>query len=216
MDSVKLPWWRQKLISLPQILVFDLKAICWPALAIPFVVWALAAWGTFRFVPKNTPTHREWMDFWDFTAGVWVTGGACGLALLRFVIQRKWYWLWLTVLAALLYCRELHFDGSNILVHAGIVVVFTVAWWGYEKMADYFTSRLVLTLIVLLFTFYTITQTLDQRWWQFLPHEDDWIKASEEFLEVMGHCMLLSLAVFSRPRKRPADAKPAIPEFLRT
>ncbi len=215
MEAVKSSWLRGRLAVLPQILVFDLKAFYWPALLVPFVAWALMAMGACRFLPKNTLVHLQWMDFWDFTAGVWVTGVAGGLALLRFIIQRKWYWLWLGILAGLLFCREIHFAGSNIMAYVGIVVVITAAWLWYERMADYFTTRHVVTLIVLLFMFYAITQTLDQRWWKFLPYEDDWTKATEEFLEVLGHGMLLGLAVFSRPRKKPQDAKPAIPAFLR-
>ena len=107
------------------------------------------------------------------------------------------------------------FKGSNILVHVGIVVVFTVAWLAYQTMAEHFTSRRVVTLIVLLFAFYTITQTLDQRWWKFLPRENDWKKAVEEFLEVMGHLTLLILVAFSKARTTDPDVKPVVPAVLR-
>ncbi len=217
MRTEKMAAWQKKWLQLLQLLRFDLKAICWPVLLIPFAMWGVTALGVCWFLlPRGETAYGQWLSFWDDIAGVVVTGAACVLAALRCVIQRKRYWLWVTVLASLLFCRELHFKGSNILVHVGIVVVFTAAWLLYQSMTEYFTSRRVVTLIVLLFTFYTITQTLDQRWWQFLPREDDWKKAVEEFLEVMGHLTLLSLVILSRPRTSEPDAEPVVPALLRS
>ena len=125
------------------------------------------------------------------------------------------YWGWLAVLAGVFFCREIHFTGTNLLVYTVPPLLLLVAWLRFDRLGDYLTNPGVVTMLVILGMFYTITQSLDARLFAFLPQEQSWERGAEESLEVIGHTMLVCLAIFSRPRRKKPDTKPAIPLFLR-
>ena len=200
-----------RLDQLVQILLFDLRAIYLPVLAIPLLVSAGVIW----IYSKNVWwINEEWLVNWEI-AGIIVPGIAFGIALVRWGIQRQPYWGWLAGLAGVFFCREIHFTGTNVLIYTAPLVLLLVAWLMFDHLADYLTNPGVVTMLVILGMFYTITQSLDAHLFEFLPQERLWEKGAEETLEVIGHTVLVCLAIFSRPRREGPDTKPAIPRFLR-
>ncbi|MCK5113990.1 MAG: hypothetical protein KAR11_04435 [Phycisphaerae bacterium] len=202
---------RRRLGQLAQILVFDLRAIYWWALLIPVIISAGIVWFFVTYRPTMTET---WLTCWENVAVV-VTGLGAAIAAVRWFIQRRPYWGWLAILAGVFFCRELHFSGTNVLVYTAPPLLLLVAWLQFKQLSDYLTSQAVVTMLVILGIFYTITQGMDAHLLEFIPDERLWEKGAEEVLEVIAHTTLVCLAIFSRPRRKAPDAKPAIPQFLR-
>ncbi|MBN2295677.1 MAG: hypothetical protein JXM70_24815 [Pirellulales bacterium] len=194
-----LTYLKPKVNDLGPILVYDLKKLCWPVLLIPPIVFAVIA------VLLNSGRVDWTLDSWELASPI-LLGCAAVVALIRMGMSRRPYFAWLSVLMVLLFYRELHWMGSNLIVHVGIVVLMTLAWLEYRRFGDYFASRWVITLLVTMFFCYTISQMLDQRWLKWLPDEKVWEKRTEEPMEALGHCFALLLALLSR--KAPEGATP--------
>ena len=202
---------RRRLDQLVQILVFNMKAICWVTLLIPLLVAAALIWFFIQYRPLMTET---WLTRWEIAAIV-VTSMGFAIALVKWFFQRQPYWAWLAILIGVFLCREIHFTGTNLLIYTAPPLLLLVAWLQFERMADYFTNPGVVTMLVILGMFYMITQALDAHLFDFLPEEPLWEKGAEEVLEVIGHTVWVCLAIFSTPRRKASDAKPAVPQFLR-
>ena len=202
---------QRRLDQLVQILVFDLRAIYWPALAIPLLITAGVIW---IYSQKIVITTESWLAGCE-TAGIVVTGVAFVIALVRWGLQRRLYWGWLGILAGVFFCREIHFTGTNLLVYTVPPLLLIAAWLKFDRLSDYLTNPGVVTMLVILGMFYMITQSLDAHHFKFIPQEPLWGKWAEETLEVVGHTVLMCLAIFSRPRRKGPDTKPRIPLFLR-
>jgi len=202
---------RRRLDQLVQILVFDLKAICWVWLLIPPLVAAVVVWFFMQYRLQMTET---WLTRWEIAAVVVISVGFV-IAAAKWFFQRRPYWAWLTILAGVFLCREIHFTGTNILIYTAPPLLLLVAWLQFERLGDYLTNPSVVTMLVILAIFYTITQALDAHLFDFLPGERFWEKGAEEVLEVIGHTVWVCLAIFSTPHRKGPDIKPAIPRFLR-
>ncbi|MHC4563088.1 MAG: hypothetical protein ACYS8X_09985 [Planctomycetota bacterium] len=205
----------RKLGDLPLILGFDLRAMWYPALLVPLLLGATLAVlvGNDVLALQIESDKQVWMDSFE-TAAVWLLTAAAVVAGLRLVLQRRLYFVWLAVLMGSLLCREIRFEWSNMMVHVSVAALMLAAWWFYGAMANYFTSRVVVTLLVSMFACYVLTQMLDQRWLKFLPGEKLWEKQTEEAIECGGHVFAVLLTVFSRRGRLPsplASAKQAEP-----
>jgi hypothetical protein len=193
---------------LPDILAYDAKGIFYPALLIPIVLVALGAWVVCDTIPEvikpeigpkiYSSEYSSWMYWFETIGGPWVTGIAAGLALVRLGIQRNAFGVWLLSLATLIFFRELHYRWVDIVIYPGLVAIFTAAWLYYESMCRYMATRLMVTLTALLLFSYFLSQSLDLRWWKFLPQENHWERPVEELLEVFGHSMMIGLVVLTR------------------
>ena len=206
------PFLKDAFERLPGIVAYDAKAIFYPALLIPILLVALAAWVACDTIPEffepevgpnvYNAEYDSWMYWMETIGGPWLTGIAAGLALVRLGVQRNAFCVWVLSLAGLLFLRELHYKWVDIIIYPGLVAIFTMAWLYYESMCKYFATRMMVTLTALLIFSYVISQTLDQRWWKFLPREAHWERPVEEVLECFGHCMLIGLAVLTRATGR--------------
>ena len=188
---------------LPDILAYDAKAIFYPALLIPLLLTAVGAWVVCQTIPEIPgPEYKAWMYWLETIGGPWVTGIAAGLALVRLLAQRNAFCVWVLSLAMLLFFRELHYKWVDIVIYPGLVTIFIAAWIYYESMCKYMATRLMVTLTALLLFSYFISQSLDLRWWKFLPGEAHWERPVEELMEVFGHAMMIGLVVLTRATGR--------------
>jgi hypothetical protein len=197
---------KGKLDDLPKILVFDLKAIFYPALLIPPILTAVFAYMVTNDLGVDLRGEVErvrWMDQCEMAA-LGVLGLAWTIAAIRLTFQWKRYFWFVLLMVSILFQREIRFEISNIAAHVAIGLLALWAWVGYRDFEDYFTSKWVVTLLALIAVCYLTTQMLDQRFFKFLPAEDVWEKQVEEGMEVVGHVFVLALTLLSRKGKLPS------------
>ncbi|MCP4711378.1 MAG: hypothetical protein GY869_22390, partial [Planctomycetes bacterium] len=163
-------------------------AICYPALLIPVLIAAGVIWIHMRDLSLSSQRWIGDNSIWEI-AGIAVPGVAFLIALIRWGISKRPYWLWLAGLAGIFCCREMHFFGTNLLVYTAPLLLLAVAWLRFDALADFLTNPTVITMIVMIGIFYSITQSLDARLFSFLPDERKWERGAEESLEVVGHLM---------------------------
>ncbi len=171
-----------------------LKAIYLPSLIIPVVVAVLIA---LLYAKAITPPKK---DFLEFTAQYIVLPIGTIVALIRLIITRNPFWGWMLGLAAVFLCREWHFAGTSAGVYVGLVILIALAGWKQDKWQADFSGRTSMTFIALAFTFYFLSQSLDQGWWGFLIGKPTWKMPLEETLEIFGHASI-TLATICHRRK---------------
>ncbi len=177
------------------LIVGALKRIWLPAMLVPPLLTAALAVGVCAgLLPWLQEATME-------TVALVVVALALAVGLVRLALTREPYFLWLTVLIAVLLCREIHFAGTSAGVYVGFACMLAVAWWKYPLLKNYFASRTVMTLLAMIFFSYFLAKTLDQNWWKMVPGEDTFERPVEETMEVVGHCLLLLLATISTKAK---------------
>ena len=128
-------------------------------------------------------------------------------AALRYCITRHKFFLWGTGLMGLIMCREIHFIGTDPGIYLGLLLLFGIALLKYDTLKDYLDNPLVINLLLIGFFTYSLSQTIDQRWWKGIPEERIVHVPLEETLEVLGHCIIGSAVVFCKSRQQ----KPVTP-----
>jgi len=149
------------------------------------VLWA-SQWG----VPFNRPVLQ--------LVSVIVLPVAMLIAIVRWVLTRQGYFLWLAGLAAALTCAETHVAGSSVGVYVAMAGLIAVAWVKRAAMATYLAYRSVATLLAVAVVAYFIAESVDRDVWAWLPSEGRLGDAVEETLELVGHCLLTVVAIISR------------------
>ena len=194
-----------KLAEIKAILLFDLRKIWYPALAITPIVCLLAGVLYANGMLGNENQVKGFME----NISPPILAVAAGLALVRLAISRKPYFIWLAALCGAFFCRELHFKGTSDGIYVALAILLLLAGLKYSLFAEYFSSRTVITLISCLFFTYFIAVTFDQRWYTFIPNARKYYRPVGEIVEVTGHCFAFLLALLSRktsPVFSPADA----------
>lgn len=126
---------------------------------------------------------------------------ATATALIRYVVTRAPFFLWLAALDAGFLVREYHWPLTGELVYVNVAVLGAVALLRYERFADYLESRVVVTLLATTFLLYLLSVGFDQHWWRFLSQSRLVRSTLEELLEVSGHLVLLLLNLVAAPRR---------------
>ena len=127
----------------------------------------------------------------------------------RFLIQRRPFFLWSTLVSSVLLSREIHFAGTSMWVYIGLILLCAAALHFYDRLRDYLCRRFVVNLLAMGFFAYLISVTLDARWWKprpfspGIPGEATFHAAVEESMEIVGHLLIGAALVFSR-RRRPS------------
>jgi ribosomal protein S18 acetylase RimI-like enzyme len=103
--------------------------------------------------------------------------------------------LWLTGLTAALTCREIHFAGTSVGVYVALGGLLLIAWLKAPVLEEYFASRRTVTLLAAGFFCYFLAKSLDQHWWKAVPGEPTFERPVEETMEVLGHVLILAVAV---------------------
>jgi len=121
------------------------------------------------------------------------------IAGIRWHKLRRPFFIWLALLLAAFFYRELHFAGTATMMYIAFLVLMFAAWLQYPKLGDYLGSRLFLTLFSTTLFSYMIAVGLDKHWWKFLPgHKYQWARV-EEYVEIAGHLLLLALTITVKP-----------------
>lgn len=182
------------------ILAFSLRRVRYRWLAVPVVVAVVTA----LIIDFTQSAPGSIMSTAEVLAIV-ILSVALGVIAWRWRRERHLFLGWLTGLVALLLFREIHIYKSSLVVEILLpIVVFLAARW-YFRMAGYFASSRTLTILVLVFATYTLTETLDNHAFEFIPNEDYWERPTEETLELLGHLFVLLLTITAR-----ADARPLV------
>lgn len=163
----------------------------WPLTAICVIVWASGP-GLGAFVGKYALTGK---DFQEVLGPSVLLGAICvGLSLMHSLHSR--YLLWLTALATLLWCREMHFPGTGLGVYLGLVLWGIWGWRDLNVRRIWQTPALCSLCLLGTLGWYAIAKSVDDGCWKWLPYSGWWSVNVEETLETGGHFSML-LTVFS-------------------
>ena len=122
---------------------------------------------------------------------------AVALALLRSLLIRKPFWLWLTLLVAALLFREYHLlKASTTIVYLTLAVLGWVAWRAYVGFAPYLRNRRFMTALMLMGLSYVFTQTLDI---DVFKQGHGVFGLTEEMMELTGHVFALLGVIVAGP-----------------
>ena len=130
------------------------------------------------------------------------------IAAARFIITRHVFFLWSTVLFLLIMCREIHFAGTDEAIFIGFAILFGVILSKYDLFSAYLDNPWVVNLLIAGFFTYFLSQTVDQRWWRFVPGEDLAHVPMEESLELLGHLIIGFAAVLCKGCKQDGKGLP--------
>lgn len=187
-----------------RILVFSAPRIHYAPLAIPVVLIAIVAYlvtiGAIPGKPMMMPSEA---------AAIGILVVALAVAWWRWRKTRAPYFLWLTWLVGDLVVREIHFTGTSSVFYIALILILYIGLIHYSRMAEYFASPTVLTLLAFVAVTYVLTQALDAHVLAFLPQEKIFERPTEELIEVVGHLGLLLLTLFSRKGTDPLDLRAA-------
>ena len=185
-----------------------MKGLWWPLLIAPPVIAVVFCF----LIHRDMVPLRE--DTLEIAALIIVPIGLAA-ALVRYVISRQPYFLWLTGLYVVFLCREIHFPGTSPGFYVGMGVLLAIAWLKYPLLENYFTGRRAVTLFFTTFFCYFIGKSLDQHWWKMIPGEPKFERPLEEFMEVVGHCFAVLMVLLARKTDTPqgeadAETDPAV------
>ena len=173
---------------------FKLRLLMMP-LVITAMLWIIMAIGIIR--PQKPPLE---------IAAVVVSALLMLIAAARYFLSRQPFFLWSSALFLLIMRREIHFAGTDAAIFIGLVILWAMLLYKYEKFEAYAANPWGINLLVAGFFIYFLSQTVDQRWWRSVPGEDAVHVPLEESLEMLGHILIASAAVLCRGHKRhPQD-----------
>ncbi len=169
---------------------FNFRILMMP-LVITALLWIVMADGIIR--PQKPPLE---------IAAVVVSALLMLIAAVRYFLSRQPFFLWSSALFLLIMCREIHFAGTDAAIFIGLVILWAMLLYKYEKFAAYAASPWVINLLVAGFFTYFLSQTVDQRWWRMIPGENIVHVPLEESLEMIGHILIGLAAVLCRGHNR--------------
>jgi len=128
----------------------------------------------------------------------------------RVLVTRNPLSMVLWVLSASLFCRELHFAGTDtgIYVMVAGVVIWAVAW--RNLLAESLKDRRHTIWLLATLSAYLLSQLIARRVFRFVPGEQAIHSKLEEGVETMGHLMLFVTSLSGRwTRYRPLRGRGA-------
>lgn len=182
--------------ALAPLISFTLRRLWWPAVVLPPLVLV------------SLSLHVRWTGFVPdkHLAEAWalyVLLAAFVLCVLQYFRRREPYWFWLTLLVAAFAFREYHFDNTTVGIFLLILGLLFYAWRRYPRFALYFASRTTLSLLAATLLSYFLAVGCDKGWFDFLSGSNALQNHVEEYVEILGHIMLLTLALCSARSENP-------------
>ena len=157
------------------------------------------------------PWPLIWAGFFQPTkhvlenAAVVITGLFTVALLVRFALTRHLFLLWASGFMAIALSREIHFTGSDEILLIGWPILLGIALWRYDLFKSYLLNPVLINLLAGGLLFYFFSQTLDQRWWRWVPGEKVVEVRLEELIEILGHCTVGFALVFSKEVRQPGS-----------
>ncbi len=184
------------------LLRFTLGRVSWPLFLLPpaflIALSLYARWGT--WVPDKRAA-----EFWALE----LIYAALAVALVQYWRRREAYWLWLTLLTAAFLFREYHFHNTSVGAFFVILGLLLYAWRHYLRFAAYFASKATVSLLAATLLSYALAVACDKGYLDFLSGSFPVQSRIEEYLENLGHILLLLLTLGSRQAENPLTRTPA-------
>lgn len=156
---------------------------------------------------------------WLETAAIWLVSAAAVVFAARTLVTRNPLHLIVTVLAANLLCREIHFAGTTagVFVVGGLCVAWAVLW--RRKIARAATDRRFVSWLLAALWAYLLSQMVAKRIFAarhlgWIPNEQAIHTSVEEVVETAAHLMFLAAAVLGSWARwgRSGESAPATAE----
>jgi len=156
-----------------------------PAVLVGWVAWA------------NTWGYHPALPAWLETAAIWLVSGGTVVFAVRTFVTRNPLHLIVTVLAANLLCREIHFAGTTagVFVVGGLCVAWAVLW--RRKIARAARDRRFVSWLLAALWAYLLSQMVAKRVFSarhlgWIPNEQAIHTSVEEVVETAAHLMFLA------------------------
>ncbi|MBW3538900.1 MAG: DUF3616 domain-containing protein [Planctomycetes bacterium] len=180
--------WREDLRALT-----DMLRLCSPAVLLaPAAAFGLVL--ASRFSSWHSLAGK---DFQEVLAPS-ILGLASLLALAAAVHYRLAFLKWQAALTTALFCRELHFAGTNNGIYAVLAVLMWYAARRREAFRPFLAHRGVVSLLFGSLAAYAVAKTFDRNYWSALAPELEPLRHPlEETIESTGHLLILALVFVS-------------------
>lgn len=162
-------------------------------LALPLMVLPAVA---LLDVKGALPAHIVYRDGAEVLA-LWVLAPMVGLAWARVAGGGGGPLIWVACLLSSLLGREIHFSGTSAGIYLALLLLFAVLTRKRQAWSTVLANVRFSTPLVGAMACYVASQSMDQRWWQFLPDESIWHTPVEESLEIAGHVCAAALALLA-------------------
>jgi len=191
------------------ILNWFLKKFYWPLLAIPVALIL----GVYQLSESN---FRGWDNSQVLRADMEIIHPVALLCFTLVAFQswqltRAYVYGWLAIMGAAVVMREIHFEGSDIIVYTTLIVLWGLAWKRPEKLSELWNNRLALSLLVMCFTSWILSESFDRgiikNIIQLAIGDQEWdLKHAtniEESMECLGGTFLLFSVLCLPPKRTP-------------
>ncbi len=168
------------------------RRISWASLVLPWGIFLLLFWATLNgYIAPRKKTLE--------VVALVILYVAVGTALLRYVFGREPFFLWLTLLCTVFTLREHHVAHSKNGVFIGAGLLTFYAWRNRARLRPFVDCRRVMSTLTAVVVSYYIAWSLDARMWRpWLPGTKKAVWSPvEESMEVVGHALLLTAAIFA-------------------
>jgi hypothetical protein len=176
---------------------------CSPWILLAPLISAIATW-----LSLSTPWHAWFEKPAQEVFGPAILAMAVILSLRLYKQHPQTFSKWLVWLTGALFCRELHFAGTNNGIYVALVVLLWFASRNLAAMRPWLDSRTIVSLFAAALWTYLVAKTLDRGYWKSLPDSALWRDHLEETLESAGHLLILVMVVCSDRLIAGARTKP--------
>jgi hypothetical protein len=146
---------------------------------------------------------------WDFLlskslheySALALTGAAILLCIAHLRVHGGALFIILTFFTLNLFCREIHFAGTDITIYLALFLTPLWAWLWLDRIVDVFEDKRFLSIFTSTLFTYFLSQLIARRVFRGIPGEDMLHVPLEEAVETTAHIMLIisySLASWKR------------------
>lgn len=96
-----------------------------------------------------------------------------------------------------LFCREIHFEGTDITIYAALIITPLWAWFWLDRIDDVFENKPFVSLFTATLFTYFLSQLIARRVFRGIPGESELHIALEEAVETAAHIMLIVSYIIS-------------------
>ncbi len=172
---------------------FLLGRVVWYWLAVPLVI--LIGLTAARYMGHYNLSKRVLES-----AALYLLIFAITLSILRLMMARHLFFIWLALLVGNFLSREIHWDGAEAVVYPVFAALIVWMWRSFHRLMPYVSHSLFLSMSTCTIFSYAVSQLLDKHVLPGSIGKRYFSSPIEEGMEVLGHLFLIAaILCVSRP-----------------
>ncbi len=120
-----------------------------------------------------------------------LTGIAVLLCIAHYKIHGGYLFIILTFFTVNLFCREIHFSGTDITIYLALFITPVWAWLWLDRIGEVFEDKPFLSIFTATLFTYFLSQLIARRVFRGIPGEDILHVPLEEAVETTAHILLI-------------------------